>query len=488
MIADILSRLPFATAELNQETVSASGALSLSGPNLDDKASARSHSAVANLDLLNVNLEPYRSESEAELSDSDSDTSVESFSGSDIEVVVFESENVNADACNVLQTSTPFVDLPISREGLEPEDFSIPTREELAQDQEADMDLKRLRDYVQTQHCTTTDELAPFSGRLKTLAQLLDQISVRDGVLVFHRNDDPQRELTIVPEACVERVIRFYHEGPGAAHQATKATSAKIIRSFWWPNLKLDVRLYIACCTTCEKFIQLNRTPKAGLKSIDVGGRGDCVAMDIVGGMDSLPTTPRGNRYILTIIDCFTRFAVALPLVDQSAEVLIASVLGSWITVYGTPRRILTDQGRNFESDQFAQFCNLFRISKIRTTAYHPQSNGICERFNQTLKHSLAKILSKEQQTSWDLYLGFRCFLTIFLSTQVRVSPRFTSRSAQRLGCHPTSFSACRRFHGVKGYSRLSEPTSSPLSLLLKSFSVLMRAFATVRENLRSFH
>ena len=136
---------------------------------------------------------------------------------------------------------------------------------------------------------------------------------------------------------------------------------------------------------------------------MEVGGRGDCLAIDIVGGMDFLPQTPRGNRYILTLIDCITRFSVAVSLVDQSAMVVIASEIGHDITVYGTPRRIVTDQGRNFESKQFAKFCNLFRISKTRTSAYHPQSNGICERFNQTLKHSLAKILSNDQQTSWDL-------------------------------------------------------------------------------------
>ncbi len=60
---------------------------------------------------------------------------------------------------------------------------------------------------------------------------------------------------------------------------------------------------------------------------MEVGGRGDCLAMDIVGGMDSFPLTPCGNRYILTLIDCFTRFAVAVPLVDQLAEVVIAESL-----------------------------------------------------------------------------------------------------------------------------------------------------------------
>ena len=133
---------------------------------------------------------------------------------------------------------------------------------------------------------------------------------------------------------------------------------------------------------------------------MEIGGRGDCLAMDIVSCMNSLSKIPRGNRYILTHIDCFTRFVVAVPLVDQSAEVVIASVIGHDITVYGTPCRILKDQRPNFESEQLATFCNLFRILKIRTSAYHPLSNEIYEKFNQTLKHSLSKILSKDLQTS----------------------------------------------------------------------------------------
>ena len=59
----------------------------------------------------------------------------------------------------------------------------------------------------------------------------------------MRRQDDPERELTIVPSSQVDHIIRFYHEGPGGAHQAPKATSAKIIDCFWWPDLKRDVLL-----------------------------------------------------------------------------------------------------------------------------------------------------------------------------------------------------------------------------------------------------
>ena len=94
----------------------------------------------------------------------------------------------------------------------------------------------------------------------------------------------------------------------------------------------------------------------AGLHPMTVGGRGNCVAMDIVAGKGFLPETLRGNNYILTIIDYFTRYAIAIPLPDQSSSVIISAIIGNLITVYGTPRSILTNQGINFESSEFLDF------------------------------------------------------------------------------------------------------------------------------------
>ena len=220
----------------------------------------------------------------------------------------------------------------------------------------------------------------------------------------------PERECILVPSSLTERIIRILHEGPGESHQAAKTTSAKIIKRFFLLHLKRDVRLYVACCPTCERFPRFSRTPKAGLRPMEVGGRGDCLAMNIVGGRNSLPKTPGGHKYILTMIDCFTRFLVAVPLVDQYFSIIISAIIGNNLTVNGIPRRILTDQGRNFESFEFSQFCNLFRICTIRTTSYCPQSNNLRKRFNQTLNSGLLKVLNESQQSSWDLYLNFVVF------------------------------------------------------------------------------
>jgi hypothetical protein len=216
-----------------------------------------------------------------------------------------------------------------------------------------DGDLLQIREWIENKKKPSADEIAKFGARLKELAGLLERISRKEDVLVLQSEDNAIEDRIIVPTAMVEQVIRILHEGFGTAHQAAKATTAKLTRRFFWPGLKRDVRLYVACCPVCEEFLHNTRSPKAGLSPMNVGGRGDCLAADIVGGGESLPQTARGSKYILTLVDCFTRYAFAIPINDQSSEAVISAIIGNYITVHGTPRRILTDQGKCFESALF---------------------------------------------------------------------------------------------------------------------------------------
>ena len=323
-----------------------------------------------------------------------------------------------------------------------------------------------------------------MSGYLKCLAQIRDETALHDGVIVLRRADDPERKLILVPSAFVERVIRFIYEGPGGAHQATKATSAKVIQRFYWPGLKREVRLYVACCPTCERFLRLGRNPRAGLHPMAVGGRWDCVSIDIVGGKGSLPDTPRGNNYILTIIDCFTRYAIAISHPDLSSSLIIKAIIGNFITVNSTPLTILTDQGRNFELSKFLEFCNLFRIHKLRTNSYHPQSNEVCERFNQTLKLGLGKTLGESQISSLNLYFNFIVFsYSLSIHTSTGITPFYlTFASEARLPSDLIFESPLTLLNGD------SSPSKGPLTSFLKSCDILSHLFDSVEENLQSFH
>ena len=168
--------------------------------------------------------------------------------------------------------------------------------------------------------------------------------------------------------------------------------------------MKGDVRRFVANCTVCDDLRRPIPASRAPLVPIFTGAPFEIVAMDIVGGRDSLPTTPNGNRYILTIIDHFTKWAEAVPLKNMTAKTVALALIDNWVSRHGVPQRILTDQGTNFESALMKTLCKILRVEKSRTTAYKPSTNGGCERFNQTLKNTLVRLVTDHPE-KWDQLL-----------------------------------------------------------------------------------
>ena len=109
--------------------------------------------------------------------------------------------------------------------------------------------------------------------------------------------------------------------------------------------------------------------------------------------------TRQGNKYILTIIDYYTKYAEATALPNQEAETVVRA-LEQVFARHGMLSVLLTDQGRNFESHLFKSMCQLFGIEKRRTTAYHPQTDGFCERFNGILKSLLRMRVNNDKDDS----------------------------------------------------------------------------------------
>ena len=105
-------------------------------------------------------------------------------------------------------------------------------------------------------------------------------------------------------------------------------------------------------------------------------------AIDILG---ELPITERGNRYILVIGDYFTKWTECHAMPNMEASTVATIPIEQVVSRFGVPYIIHSDQGRQFESKVFAEMCKLLQITKTRTTAYHPKSDGMVERFNKTL-------------------------------------------------------------------------------------------------------
>ena len=127
--------------------------------------------------------------------------------------------------------------------------------------------------------------------------------------------------------------------------------------------------------------------------------------MDIVG---PLPRTRRGNHFILVISDYATRYPEAIPLRSITAP-KVAEVLVDLFSRHGVPEEILTDQGTNFTSGLLGELYLLIHVKALWTSPYHPQTDGLVERFNQTLKSMLRKTLKGEKR-DWDCMLPYVLF------------------------------------------------------------------------------
>ncbi|KAJ8943520.1 hypothetical protein NQ318_023030 [Aromia moschata] len=136
------------------------------------------------------------------------------------------------------------------------------------------------------------------------------------------------------------------------------------------------------------------------------------VAVDILG---PLPVTDRGNKYLMVVMDYFSKWPEAVPLPNQEAETVAEAFIENVIARHGVPLELHSDQGRNFESELWQEVMKTMGITKTRTTALHPQSNGMVERHNRTICHYLSKFVS-ENQRDWDKLVPL--FLLSYRSSQ----------------------------------------------------------------------
>ena len=127
--------------------------------------------------------------------------------------------------------------------------------------------------------------------------------------------------------------------------------------------------------------------------------------MDNVG---PLPRSRTGNRYILVLCDYATCYPEAIPLRTIDAKHIAEQLIGVFARV-GVPQEILTDQGSNFTSQLLAELYRLLHVQSIRMSPYHPQTDGLVERFNQTLKSMLRKSVNKEGK-DWDKMIPYLLF------------------------------------------------------------------------------
>ena len=125
--------------------------------------------------------------------------------------------------------------------------------------------------------------------------------------------------------------------------------------------------------------------------------------MDILG---PFPISSLGNRYLLVVTDCFTKWVEAFPLSNMKTKTIAEIFVGEIVCRYGVPLEVHTDQGRNFDYKHIKELSQLLGIRKTRATLSHLQSNGQVERQNRTILEYLSKYITDTKKIR---IVGFPC-------------------------------------------------------------------------------
>ena len=211
----------------------------------------------------------------------------------------------------------------------------------------------------------------------------------------------------VLPRGYRKEVLRTAHETPMGGHMGIRKTHDRITKHFYWPGIRREVSQYCKTCHTCQMVGKPNqRIPNAPLHPIPAFEEPFCrILIDCVG---PLPKTKHGNEHILTIMCASTRFPEAIPLRNTSAGKIVKALI-TFFSMVGLPKVVQSDQGSNFMSRTFQQAMSSLGITTVKSSAYHPQSQGALERFHSTLKNMM-RTYCFDHHGDWDEGLPFLMF------------------------------------------------------------------------------
>ena len=189
-----------------------------------------------------------------------------------------------------------------------------------------------------------------------------------------------------------------------------------------------DIHDHCRSCLGCVSRKGGHRSLKPPLQPIPVGGPFHRVAVDVL----QLPLTVRGNCYVVVFTDYFTKWPEAFAVADQTAETIARLFAEEIICRHGIPEELLSDRRANFLSNLVLELCKILGVKKINTSGYHPQTDGMVERFNSTLTSMIAKSCDIRDR-DWDDHLPFLLFAyRASAQDSTKESPFFLLHSLRR--------------------------------------------------------
>ena len=228
-----------------------------------------------------------------------------------------------------------------------------------------------------------------------------------DGKLLRIMADGSTREIPQPSERAA--IITKFHEQCG--HFGVRRTAALIQTSYWWWGLLADVATAVSKCSLCSRVRSSFNTQQPTLQPLPINGMMYRWHVDLAG---PLPRTRAGNTYIMVAIEAFSKHVELIPLPNKTAYTTAFAFAHNVLGKFGSCAEVVTDRGSEW-AEQFDQLLQLALIDHRRTSAGHPQADGLAERAVQTVKRALKKLCAaKGSKEDWDMQLpwlamGYRC-------------------------------------------------------------------------------
>ena len=261
-------------------------------------------------------------------------------------------------------------------------------------EQQKDTRVKELYDYVASGIVPKDEQQAK-----KVCGQAI-HFAVVDSILYFIDSKKQGRKRAVVPVHLQEQILKEYHGGVMAGHFSGDRLYKLASRHWWWETLYKDAVSYCRNCPECAIVSGVGRINRPLLHPIPVHRPFQIWGVDVM----ELPVTAKGNRYVIVFQDLFTKWPLVFAAPDQKAIRIAKLLAEELVPMFGCPECLLTDRGTNLLASVMKDVCKLMGVTKLNTTAYHPQCDGLVERMNRTLKAMLRKHTATFGK-QWDTFL-----------------------------------------------------------------------------------
>ena len=224
-----------------------------------------------------------------------------------------------------------------------------------------------------------------------------------------------QHQQIALPKVLRENALLAYHDSQsGGAHLATKRVYEALRLKYFWPRMHQQVDDYVRSCDRCQRIKTRNQNHKAPLTPMPVVDTFDRWHIDIL----ELTQTKDGYRYVLLVVDSFSKWSEAFAIKTQDASVIAKVLYEEIFTRYGCPKVLLSDRGQAFMSKLVSALCEIFHVKRHYTSSYHPQTNSTVERQNSTLAQCLRAYCRKDHNNWPSLLPGIMMAFRMSPSTE----------------------------------------------------------------------